>query len=76
MREGFFILQNNYYYEIYNILILSKRGYYHTLTRKGTVFMGTGTGTGKNTRGLPVSLPRSEEGGWRDSCGLGERRVV
>jgi hypothetical protein len=33
------------------------RGYHRTLTRKGTVFTGTGTGPGKNTRGLPVSFP-------------------
>jgi hypothetical protein len=32
-------------------------GYYHTLTHKGTVFTGTGTGMGKNTRGLPMSFP-------------------
>jgi hypothetical protein len=34
-------------------------GYYHTLIHKGTVFTGTGTGMGKNTRGLPMSHPTS-----------------
>jgi hypothetical protein len=59
-------------YNIYNILSkpadtrgtltckgkpVDTRGYHRTLTRKGTVFTGTGMGPGKNTRGLPVSFP-------------------
>ena len=37
---------------------MNTRGYYYTRTRKGTVFVGTGKGKGKYTRGLPLLFPK------------------
>ena len=40
---------------------METRDKHHTRTRKGTVFMGTGMGTGNFTRGLPVSHPKYDQ---------------
>ncbi len=43
---------------MYTVIPADTRKYYSTLTCKNMVFTGAGAGTGKNTRRLPVSLPR------------------